>query len=146
MPMHDWTKVYAGIFHSFHQAWVSVIAKQLNMGRLPQNLYALAEQQTQKEKQKRYVPDILTLESSTDSGGVMTAPRLKKPKPKAMIESYSELEIYRRKKSVIGIRHVSHHRLIAVLEIVSPGNKSGRKPLAELVRKTAAMLNKTQTR
>ena len=32
MPMHDWTKVEAGIFHAFHHGWISALADTLNGG------------------------------------------------------------------------------------------------------------------
>ena len=35
MPMHDWTKVEAGIFHAFHHRWISAISDALNQGSLP---------------------------------------------------------------------------------------------------------------
>ena len=43
MPVHDWTRVDAGIFHAFHQAWITHIASALNQGLLPPDYYALAE-------------------------------------------------------------------------------------------------------
>ena len=30
MPAHDWTRVEAGLFHHFHQAWIGQIAQILN--------------------------------------------------------------------------------------------------------------------
>ena len=36
MPMHDWTRVPAGIFHAFHHAWISAISDSLNGGILPE--------------------------------------------------------------------------------------------------------------
>jgi hypothetical protein len=27
MPMHDWTRVEAGIFHAFHHSWIDEIAR-----------------------------------------------------------------------------------------------------------------------
>ena len=36
MPVHDWTRVEAGIFHAFHVAWVPEIQKALNGGLLPE--------------------------------------------------------------------------------------------------------------
>jgi hypothetical protein len=27
MPIHDWTRVDAGIFHHFHQQWIVAITK-----------------------------------------------------------------------------------------------------------------------
>jgi len=44
MPVHDWTRVEAGIFHDFHHAWIEEIKRALNRGLLPPDYYALAEQ------------------------------------------------------------------------------------------------------
>src|ERR1700739_539434 len=44
MPVHDWTRVGAGIFHDFHHAWIEEIKRALNAGLLPDDYYALAEQ------------------------------------------------------------------------------------------------------
>ena len=35
MPLHDWTRVEAGIFRHFHQGWVTRIADLLNEEILP---------------------------------------------------------------------------------------------------------------
>ncbi len=43
MPVHDWTKVDAGTFHSFHNAWITHLMGMLNDGVLPQGYYALSE-------------------------------------------------------------------------------------------------------
>ena len=37
MPMHDWNKVEAGIFHAFHHEWISEISRELNWTLLPKN-------------------------------------------------------------------------------------------------------------
>ena len=42
MPLHDWTRVEAGIFHDFHVSWIPEIKKMLNGGLLPEGDYALA--------------------------------------------------------------------------------------------------------
>ena len=44
MPVHDWTRVDAGIFHAFHHGWITDIGRALNRGLLPQHYYALPEQ------------------------------------------------------------------------------------------------------
>src|SRR5439155_24718700 len=56
MPVHDWTRVEAGIFHAFHHEWISEIGRALNRGLLPPDYYALPEQQA-----AGFGPDILTL-------------------------------------------------------------------------------------
>ena len=43
MPVHNWSRVAAGIFHDFHHEWISAIKRCLNHGLLPADYYALAE-------------------------------------------------------------------------------------------------------
>ena len=35
MPIHDWTRVDAGIFHDLRLGWISTIARAFNAGLLP---------------------------------------------------------------------------------------------------------------
>ncbi len=44
MPVHDWTRVHAGLFHHFHQRWIQALCDRLNTGDLPPGYYALSEQ------------------------------------------------------------------------------------------------------
>jgi len=41
MPIHDWTRVDAGMFRDFHQDWTVELCRSLNAGRLPPGLSAL---------------------------------------------------------------------------------------------------------
>lgn len=59
MPIHDWTRVDAGVFHDFHHEWISSVKRSLNGGLLPPDYYALAEQIT-----GGFGPDVLTLENA----------------------------------------------------------------------------------
>ncbi len=43
MPMHDWTRVDAGVYHDFHNRWVTHLTEALNSGLLPNNYYGLGE-------------------------------------------------------------------------------------------------------
>jgi hypothetical protein len=43
MPIHDWTRVEAGVFRHFHHGWISAIARTLNHGLLPPEYYALIQ-------------------------------------------------------------------------------------------------------
>ena len=72
MPIHDWTRVDAGIFHDFHHEWISTIRRALNDGLLPSEYYALAEQQA-----AGFGPDVLTLQIARpdkDDGAVSGEP------------------------------------------------------------------------
>lgn len=143
MPVHDWTRVDAGIFHHFHHDWITEIARALNRGILPSDYYALAEQHA-----AGFGPDVLTLEgvgnddgddggpASETTGGVLLAV------PKLQPIAETDVAFYRRKQKLIAVRHVSGDRLIAVVEVVSPGNKAGRNPLRSFVEKAAEFLER----
>jgi len=138
MPVHDWKLVPAGIFHDFHHEWLSAIKKALN-AVLPADYYALAEQST--TGSGRFGPDVLALSSvgrNGREGGIATAPRTK---PKTTIVMKSDEEYYRRKKKNITIRHVSGDRVVAVIEVISPGNKTSPSNLESFVKKVAALLD-----
>ena len=135
MPMHDWTLVPDGIYHAFHQRWIASINDRMNAGVLPEDLYALPEQAA-----GGFTPDVLTLhtddpDDGADAGGGTAI--LTRPKTRFV----SEAELYRRKKNRIAVRHVSGDRIVAVLEIVSPGNKSADYPLESFVRKAHDFLD-----
>jgi hypothetical protein len=59
MPVHDWTRVDAELFHHFHQGWTIELSNALNAGTLPRDYFALVEQRVQGP-----IPDVLTLELS----------------------------------------------------------------------------------
>src|SRR5260370_38922711 len=63
MPIHDWTRVDAGIFHAFHMKWISELDKTLNGGLLPSGYYSLPEQHASSA-----IPDLLTLHASSAVG------------------------------------------------------------------------------
>jgi len=142
MPIHDWTRVDAGIFHDFHHAWIAEIRRSLNRGLLPRGYYALAEQIT-----SNFGPDVLTLnrpvlhslssESSPSDGGIAVADA----PPKVRFHAKAEVDIYARKAKAVVIRHRSSHKVIAMIEIVSPGNKSSQTELKAFVEKAVQALS-----
>ena len=73
MPMHDWTKVYSGLFHDFHQGWSITIRNALNGGLLPKGMSAFVE-----HKVGVVEPDVLTVdtwaESNRGAGGIAAVP------------------------------------------------------------------------
>jgi hypothetical protein len=131
--MHDWTRVEAGIFHAFHHEWISEIGRALNRGLLPADYYALPEQQA-----AGFGPDVLTLQGrGAPAGGPTTATRTR---PQTTFTAESPAEFHRRKKSTIAVRHVSGDRIVAVVEVVSPGNKSTAYALRSFVNKACEFL------
>jgi hypothetical protein len=63
MPIHDWTRVDAGLFHDFHQSWTIALRNAMNAGLLPSDYFALVEQNI-----RGPIPDVLTLRLSSGSG------------------------------------------------------------------------------
>jgi Protein of unknown function (DUF4058) len=93
MPMHDWTRVEAGIYHDFHHSWVSEVARSLNRALPASSHYAMIEPEAR----------------SYPSGS-------------------------------IAVRHVSGDRVVAIVEIVSPGNKSSKNGFTAFVQKACELL------
>ncbi len=139
MPTHDWTRVPAGIFHHFHHAWIEEIARALNRGVLPPDHYALAEQIA-----GGLGPDVLTLQVPTNGTPAGGEPRggiaLATSPPRVSYRARTEIDAYATRAKVIGIHHTSDHRVVAVIEIVSPGNKSNRHGLRSFVDKAVELL------
>jgi hypothetical protein len=135
MPIHDWTRVDAGLFHNFHQRWISALCDAFNTGGLPRNYFALAEQSISGP-----IPDVLTLYLSppAETPGDSPAPVATAP-PRTRLVRRSEADIYARKADRITVRH-RHGDVVAVIEIVSPGNKGSRSELRAFVKKTADLL------
>lgn len=99
MPVHDWSRVDAGLFHAFHHGWIEELTRALNRGVLPPDCFALPAQNTHGD----------------------------------------EAEAYQRKASRIAVRH-RHGKVVAVIEILSPGNKSSQAEFRALVEKSADLL------
>ena len=108
MPLHDWSRVDAGLFHDFHQTWAVKLSAAFNQGALPSDYYALLENDE-------------------------VAP------PKARLVRRSEADLYAEKASRVTVRH-RHGDVVAVIEIVSPGNKGSRAEFKAFIDKAAALL------
>ncbi len=110
MPVHDWKKAEAGVFHSFQNAWMTHLMGKLNGGLLPEGYNALTEQHS--------------------SGLVSDAPALQVANP----------DLYRALRRTLTIRHTRGHRIVAFLEIISPGNKDRTASVEEFVNKVDSAL------
>jgi hypothetical protein len=138
MPIHDWTRVDAGLFHDFHQRWSVQITNTLNAGLLPKDYYALVEQRT-----GRLEPDVIAVEtgrkgkSRPERGG---ATALAEPPRTRLRQSLEPADVaYARKANRITVRHTLGE-VVAVIEIVSPGNKGSRVAVKEFAEKAVAFL------
>jgi hypothetical protein len=137
MPIHDWTRVAAGTWHNFHQGWAIALRDALNAGVLPEGYFAMAEQRIGGP-----IPDVLTLQLSPPPGppaepsgglGVATAP------PKTRIVVRSEAAAYARRANRITVRD-DLGAVVAIIELVSPGNKESRNAVQSFCRKLGELL------
>lgn len=142
MPIHDWTRVSAGTFHAFHLAWMAEIQRVLNDGLLPEGFYALAEQVA-----SDVIPDVLTLhdvdgiQSGSSREGYVGVAVATAPPQVAWRETASEALLLAAKARHLTIRHSTGDRIVALLEIVSPGNKEKRAALDSFVDKAIGALD-----
>ena len=134
MAVHNWKRVRSGTFHDFHTAWIGELRRALNTGLLPPDYYVMAEQVA-----GDVGPDVLALHSPNDSegelldngdaangGGLMLA---------------AEALLYIAKQKVLVIRHSSGDRIVAMIEIISPGNKQSRDEVDRFVHKALSALH-----
>lgn len=137
MPIHDWTRVSAGTFHDFHCSWIPEIRNRLRTGILPEPFYAQVEPST-----GGTVADVLTLqgggeareEEEAEGVAVALAP------PKVRLTATLEADLYAGRARPIVVRHGSDDRIVALIEILSPGNKAARFPFRTFVEKAASIV------
>ena len=137
MPIHDWTRVPAGLFHHFHQDWTVELARTLNRGRLPRGVAALVEQRAGPRE-----ADVLAIERQsrprpTEPGGGVAV----RERPATRIVRRTDKEISFGRANRIVVRH-HLGRILAVIEVVSPGNKDSRAALRDFVEKTIDFLRR----
>jgi hypothetical protein len=135
MPIHDWTRVEAGDFHHFHQTWVPLIAAALNRGLLPPEYMAMADQVT-----GRPIPDVVTLQTRPLKGGSCGVGVAPAPAPSARVIQKFERINYARRADRVVIRH-GRGKVVAIIEILSPGNKDSQNSIRSFVEKAADILN-----
>jgi len=140
MPVHDWTRVEAGIFHDFHNAWIIELRNALNGGLLPPGYYALGEQHA-----GHLLTDVLTLHASRPNGEPPLPPSggglaLAEAPPRVRRE-LTATPTFAQLRRTLAIRHISGHRLIALIEIAFPANKDRLGSVEALTAKTVDALN-----
>jgi hypothetical protein len=120
------------------------LQKALNSGILPNGYYALAEQIA-----GSVGPDVLTLQGngfgageppvadSGSSGGTLT---LVHTPPQTRFTTPLSIPDYVARRRTLVIHHVSGDRVVALLEIVSPGNKASNHAFRAFVEKDTGVL------
>jgi len=139
VPVHDWTRVDAGLFHDFHQAWIIAMREALNSGGLPPDYFALAEQSI-----RGPVPDFLTLRLSSGgkeppSAGTASGLAVAEAPPRARLVRRTERNLYAHKADRLTVRH-RHGDIVAVIEIVSPGNKGSNSEIRAFIEKASSLI------
>ena len=113
----------------------------LNRGVLPPGYYALPEQIA-----GGLGPDVLSLKIPGRNGPAPSAKMrhggvaLAVAPPKVRIRMRSGANRYAAKAKAIAIRHVSDHQVVAMIEVISPGNKNNQNGLNAFVRKAEEAL------
>ena len=139
MPMHDWTRVKSGTYHNFHYRWLAAIIDRLNAGLLPPGFFAMAEQIIGQPE-----ADVVTLQTGarpkprSDSNGGMTVAAAR-PKTRFVLPIGPDPAQYARKANRIAIHH-EMGEVVAVIELVSPGNKDRKRSLRSFVDKALDLL------
>ncbi len=139
MPIHDWTRVPAGLFHDFHQGWSIRIKDALNAGRLPKGLSALVEQRSGPLE-----ADVLTVERRSSlpaSGAGEAGGLLIRERPTTTMVRRTAEAIYAGRANRIVVRH-HLGRIVAVIEVLSPGNKDSRAAVRDFVDKVIDFLRR----
>jgi hypothetical protein len=145
MPVHAWTRVTAGTFHDFHNAWITELRNALNGGALPAGYYALGEQRSGDVS-----PDVLTLHADTppvsqavtsesdDTGMIAVAEQ--PPKVSWTLEASPDAAFYMARRRTLVIYHATGDRIVALIEILSPANKHSQRTINDFLDKVIAAL------
>jgi hypothetical protein len=141
MPVHDWTRVSDGTFHDFHYSWVLEIKRALKRGLLPKGYYVMAEQLGG----DLGAPDVLTLQAAGQvpepDGPLPGTATLTESPPAVHARTTIPRDPYARLQRTLVIRHTSGDRIVAMIEVLSPGNKSSRHAIRSFLDKAVAALD-----
>lgn len=146
MPVHDWTRVGAGTFHGFHTTWAALLGIRLNE-ILPNEYYAMVE-----NRAFGWEPDVVTL----GRNGPDSVNGSERSSNTATHESHAALSLAIAPPKVemvvsrpangrqrhIRIRQSDDDRVVAIIEIVSPGNKSSGNAIRAFVAKANEFLER----
>ena len=148
MPLHDWTRVTAGTYHDFHNSWITHLKELFNSGLLPSPYYALGEQRAGDTG-----PDLLALRAANEAEDGAMSSYAENAEGEGMVavadappvvhleqEASMDAAYYLSKRRTVVIRHATGDRIVALVEIVSPANKHGKRALDDLATKIVSAL------
>ncbi len=146
MPVHDWSRVDAGVFHHFHQRWILTISDTLNAGLLTDDYYALAEQVAEGP-----IPDVVTLERRELLIGPSPGSAFASDSNLAVAEHPPQVQhthsaeaeaVYAMRATRVAVYHVSGDQIIGYIEVVSPGNKNSDSAISRFTKKLAEAIER----
>ena len=136
MPMHDWKRVSAAIYHHFHQQWTIAICDALNAGLLPPGYSALVEPFS-----SGLYPDVAMVQrrSAKPSPTNVPSATLQPPHTRMTVRA-REGRFHERANQIV----VRHHlgEVVCAIEVVSPGNKAGKIAVREFIEKAVEFLRR----
>ena len=133
VPLHDWTRVDAGDWHDFHFSWVAYLKRDLKR-LLPDGYYARSEAVTRVEDDGeamepfaprdpgRWEVDAVTFQRTEPVFPVGPPPAGVALAEAPGLLSLAEPPPLQRRRRVV-IHHRSGDRVVALLELASPGNR-----------------------
>jgi hypothetical protein len=136
MPMHDWKRVPATIYHHFHQQWTISICNALNAGLLPTGYSALVEQYS-----SGLYPDVLAVQqlNRKPSSTRIQTTNLEAPRTRLTVHP-REGRFHKRANRVVICHHLDD--VVCAIDVVSPGNKAGKIAVREFVAKAVDFLRR----
>ena len=139
--VHDWTRVDDGMFHAFHTAWLGALQGALNRGVMPPGCSAVIEQYAGPGN-----VDVLTLAADDApppaewaagaAGGVATLAEAPPRVAQTRVCVPPEVDAFPRRSLVV--RRRAGRRPVAVIELVSAGNKSSVAEIERFVGKVVS--------
>ena len=142
----DWTRVDAGTFHGFHQVFIGQLGLAMNQGVLPDGYYGHVERNYGAVTASEHESDVLTLEVDpvVDGGAGGGGTAVLEAPPAVAVETdlsaVSESDWYATRASRLAIKRNIDHRVVAVLEVASPGNKDRERSVDRFLSKLAGAL------
>jgi hypothetical protein len=145
MPMHDWTRVTAGDYHHFHQCWTIRLTDALNGGRLPPGYFVLTDQRVEgwePDVTGLFAPAVRGVPLPTLGGVTVTErPPVARRRSRRAAGTESEAGAYARRANRLVIQQ-NDRAVVAVIELVSPGNKDRPHSVNRFVEKVRDFLRK----
>jgi hypothetical protein len=134
MPIHNWTRVSPGGFHNFHQNWVNDMYRGLNRGVLPPGYTAYTDTRV-----SGLEPDVVAIQAGAPPTPVGLAVADAPPRTRQVARVETDSAAYARKADRITIRH-EYGQVVAIIEIVPPGNKDSRHAIRAFTAKAVEFL------